>query len=548
MTLAALRQALSDPAIYPDPTTKVEMRETHISLVFLTDRYAYKIKKPVDFGFVNYSTLEKRRRWCEQEVILNRRLSTAVYLDVVALSHDGSTYRFADTGTVVEYAIKMRRLPATATLDVQLKQGAASVSTMTDLARQLAAFHATHPVPVASEPYGTHARVRADWQENFDQTTDAIGRTLSSDQYTHIQQAVMAFLTQRERCFEQRVEAGRIRDCHGDLRAEHIYLEEGALQIIDCIEFNPQFRYIDEVSDMAFLAMDLDRLGFAAEAHVFVRAYVEASGDTTLYRVLDFYRCYRAYVRGKVRSFLLQDAAAHRELSRLQRDAEQCFTLAGRYAQRLTRPLLIMTTGLMGTGKSTIAQGVAEALDCRLFSSDRLRKERAGLSPETPQQVPFGAGLYSASTSEATYATLAELARSALQQGESVVVDAAFSKQAQRTLIQRVAAEIGAECYLLDCVAPEAVIRERLEQRMRTPGSISDGRWRIFRQFQRQYEPVQASGPELNDMDYIRLDTTQPVERCVQQALAEIQAGRSAAERGGASTFAAATAHSKPGL
>ena len=183
MTLAALRQALSDPAIYPDPTTKVEMCETHISLVFLTDRYAYKIKKSVDFGFVDYSTLEKRRRWCEQEVILNRRLSTTVYLDVVALSHDGSTYRFAaDTGTVVEYAVKMRRLPATATLDVQLKQGAASVSTMTDLARQLAAFHATHPVPVASEPYGTHARVRADWQENFDQTTDAIGRTLSSDQ------------------------------------------------------------------------------------------------------------------------------------------------------------------------------------------------------------------------------------------------------------------------------------------------------------------------------------------------------------------------------
>jgi len=200
---------------------------------------------------------------------------------------------------------------------------------------------------------------------------------------------------------------------------------------------------------------------------------------------LDFYRCYRAYVRGKVRSFLLQDAAAHRDLSRLQRDAEWCFTLAGRYAQRLTRPLLIMTTGLMGTGKSTIAQGVAEALDCRLFSSDRLRKECAGLSPETPQRVPFGAGLYSASTSKETYAALAELARSALQQGESVVVDAAFSKQAQRTLSQRVAAEIGAECYLLDCVAPEAVIRERLEQRVRTPGSISDGRWRIFRQFQR---------------------------------------------------------------
>ncbi len=532
MTLSALRQAFTDPSTYPEPTTTVEMHETHISLVFLTDQYAYKIKKPVEFGFVDYSTLEKRRTLCEQEVILNRRLSTHVYLDVVALSHDGAHYRFGDTGTVVEYAVKMRRLPAAATLEARLKQGAVSRSTLTDLARQLAAFHAAHPVPVATEPYGTHERVRADWQENFDQTADAIGLTLSSDRYRHIQQAVLGFLTQREAWFNQRVEAGRIRDCHGDLRAEHIYLEEGALQIIDCIEFNPQFRYIDGVSDIAFLAMDLERLGFPAEAGAFVQVYVEASEDTALYRLLDFYRCYRAYVRGKVRSFLLQDAAPHRDLSRLQRDAEWCFTLAGRYAQRLTRPRLIMTTGLIGTGKSTIAQGVAEALDLRYFSSDRLRKERAGLAPETPQRVAFGADLYSAATSEQTYDALADLSRTALQQGESVVVDAAFSKRAQRALIQGVAAAVGAECYLLDCVAPEAVIRERLEQRMRMPGSISDGRWAIFPQFKREYEPVQASGPDLNNMGYIRLDTTQPVERCIQQALAEIQEGRSADDPG----------------
>ncbi|MCH9662985.1 MAG: AAA family ATPase, partial [Gammaproteobacteria bacterium] len=491
MTLAALRQALSDPGLYPEPTSAVEVRETHISLVFLTDQYAYKIKKPVGLGFVDYSTLEKRRELCEQEVLLNRRLSTDVYLDVVPLTYDGTQYRFDDTGPVVEYAVKMRRLAAPSTLESQLQEGLSCVAALRNLARQIAAFHATHLVPTATEGYGTHARVRADWQENFSQTEDAIGRTLSSDQYNRIEQAVMTFLIEREGWFDQRVEAGRIRDCHGDLRAEHIYVEEGTLQIIDCIEFNPHFRYIDGVSEVAFLAMDLERLGFPSDADTFVRAYVEASGDITLYRLLDFYRCYRAYVRGKVRTFLLQDAAPHRDLSHLQRDAEWCFALADRYAQRLHQPLLMMTTGLIGTGKSTIAQGVSTALDLRLISSDRLRKEQAGLAPETPQREAFGAGLYSPATSAQTYDTLADLARTALQQGESVMLDAAFSKRAQRALMQDVATDVGAECYLLDCVATEAVIRDRLEQRMRTPGSISDGRWAIFPQFQRQYEPVE---------------------------------------------------------
>ena len=205
MTWSALRQALSDPSIYPDPTTTVETRETHISLVFLTDHYAYKIKKPVALGFVDYSTLEKRQAWCEQEINLNRRLSTTVYLDVVPLHHDGSNYSFANIGTVAEYAVKMRRLPATATLETQLKNGTASDTALTDLAHQLAAFHANHPVPAAPEPYGSYDRILADWQENFDQTADAVDRTLSSDCYTNIQQIVMAFLSQRQAWFDERV-------------------------------------------------------------------------------------------------------------------------------------------------------------------------------------------------------------------------------------------------------------------------------------------------------------------------------------------------------
>jgi predicted kinase len=186
-----------------------------------------------------------------------------------------------------------------------------------------------------------------------------------------------------------------------------------------------------------------------------------------------------------------------------------------------------MTTGLIGTGKSTIAEGVAAALALRLLSSDRIRKARAGLAPETPQRVAYGAGLYSAATSAQTYETLAALARAALQQGESVMVDAAFPKQAQRELLQAVAVEVGAECHLIECLVPETVIRERLEQRVRQPGTISDGRWAIFPQFQQNYEPVQ----EMKGACHIRLDATQPIESCIEQALAAIQKGRAEYDR-----------------
>ena len=241
-----------------------------------------------------------------------------------------------------------------------------------------------------------------------------------------------------------------------------------------------------------------------------------------LYRLLDFYRCYRAYVRGKVTSIRLHEAPPPQERTGLERQATHCFILAARYAARLTRPLLIMTTGLIGSGKSSVAEGVAQALGFQVFSSDWVRKERAGLQPETPQRVAYGAGIYGTSASRGTYDVLADLAREALLHGRSVVLDAAFSKQAERQRMATLADEVGADLFLLECLAPEDVIRHRLETRVRAPESISDGRWEIFPQFQRDYEPVQ----EIEPACHIRLDTTQCIELCVQQALAAIQEGR----------------------
>jgi aminoglycoside phosphotransferase family enzyme/predicted kinase len=522
MEVAVLREVLQDPAVYPEPTTTIEVRETHISLVFLTDRYAYKVKKPVNLGFLDFSTLDQRHFYCEQELTLNRRLTSGVYLEVMALHQDNQRYTFGDHGPIAEYAVKMRRLAPDRSLESLLQRDEVTAAMIQALARQLVTFHANHSLAMSPESYGTLERVRADWEENFAQTADSIGRTLSLQTYKQIQQAVTTFTTRHAAWFAQRVQEGRIRDCHGDLRAEHIYFEPGQMQIIDCIEFNQQFRYIDVTSEVAFLAVDLERLGAPAMAHRFVRAYVQDSGDVSMYRLLDFYRCYRAYVRGKVTDIRLQAGPPPELRAHLQRRAESYFALAAQYADRLTRPLLLFTTGLIASGKSTVADGIATALDLDLFSSDRVRKEMAGITPETCQRAAYGANLYSAAATQRTYDALADLARQALGQGDSVILDASFAKRTERQRMAALAQEMRAQCCVLECWAPEATLRARLRARERLPTSISDAREEILDQFQRDYEPVQAD----EGTSCVRLDTTQGVEQCVQQALATIQEQR----------------------
>jgi aminoglycoside phosphotransferase family enzyme len=393
MTRTAEYEVLQQPDIYPEATSKVEVYETHISWVYLTDRYVYKIKKPLDLGFLDFSTLERRRFFFEQELALNRRLSTDVYLDVIPIHQSDHHVNFNSDGAVVDYAVKMRRLSEAHALHTMLRRGPLSEALMTALAERLTAFHRAHPLPSSEEVYGTLEHVRADWEENFVQTADHIGQTLSQAAYDRIQYAVNTFMYHHADWFAQRVEAARIRDCHGDLRAEHIYVDQGAFQIIDCIEFNHRFRYIDVASEVAFLAMDLDRLGAPDEARQFVQAYVLASGDAEIYRLLEFYCCYRAYVRGKVISMRLQTAPPDERVS-LKRRAETYFSKAACYASRLIQPMVLLTTGLIGTGKSTIANQMATVLDLEVFSSDHVRKRLAGASSQSSPGAGYGQGLY----------------------------------------------------------------------------------------------------------------------------------------------------------
>jgi predicted kinase len=238
--------------------------------------------------------------------------------------------------------------------------------------------------------------------------------------------------------------------------------------------------------------------------------------------LLDFYRCYRAYVRGKVTHLRLQASPPPAPRSQLQRRAQSHFTLARSYAEHLTRPLLLLMTGLIASGKSTVAEGIATALDLDLFSSDHVRKELVGIAPETSQRAAYGAGLYSAAATQRTYDALADLAHQALRRGESVILDASFAKQAERRRMAALARELDAQCCVLECWAPEVTLQARLKARERVPSPVSDAREEILSQFQRDYEPIRADEGTYR----VRLDTTQNTEQCVQQALAAIQEQR----------------------
>ena len=331
----AFIDALLRPEAYPDRPSHVSMRQTHISWLFFTDRFVYKIKKPVDFGFLDFTTLEARQKFCQDEVRLNRRLAPAVYLGVVDIKEQGGALHFGGPGITIDYAVHMRRLPEERMLPALLAKREITPDTMQHLARLIADFHARADTGGEIDRDGSLEVILANWQENFTQTRPFLGFPLPQEAYDKIRTRVLDFCRLRAPLFAQRIANGRIRDGHGDLRAEHICLTE-PIAIFDCIEFNHRFRYGDVAADVAFLAMDLDERGYPELARTFVEAYVDHSGDHALLDVLDFYKCYRAFVRAKVECFRLDDPTVTAAEKRAAlRAAQRYGQLAARYADAL---------------------------------------------------------------------------------------------------------------------------------------------------------------------------------------------------------------------
>lgn len=329
--LSELIQALLDPRAYPEPPRQITLMQTQMSLVFLADDHVYKVKKPVDLGYVDYTSLKKRLFYCQREVELNRRLCPDVYQGVVAITRRGDIIEVGGDGRVIEYAVKMRRLPQEMMMDVRLADGKVTPEMVAGVAVKLAGFHAEAETGKGISVFGDVSTIIENTEENFSQTEKYLDRTITPERYRRIKSYTATFISDNSPLFTKRVEEGRIKDCHGDLHAAHVCFEDG-IRIFDCIEFNDRFRYCDVASEVAFLAMDLDNYGQKTLSGHFVQAYVTQSHDRELTALLDFYKCYRAYVRGKVEGFKLDDPhIPTEEKARILAAARGYFELAESY-------------------------------------------------------------------------------------------------------------------------------------------------------------------------------------------------------------------------
>jgi uncharacterized protein len=331
--LPPLIQALLHPQAYPEPPSQVELAQTQISYVLLADDYVYKIKKPVDMGFLDYSTLEKRLILCRKEVELNRRLCPDVYLGVVSITNDNGQYRIEGKGRIEEYAVKMRRLPQDAMMDALLVKNKVTSQMVTDVAKLVAGFHEKAATGGEINRLGGIEAVIKNTSENFDQTEKYFGVIILPETFHRIKNYTEEFIEANTPLFRKRTAEGRIRDCHGDLHSNHICFYKG-ICIYDCIEFIDRLRYTDVAAEIAFLAMDLDHYRRADLSKIFVDTYVEASGDKELLKLLNFYKCYRAYVRGKVTCFQYDDPhIPDKEKDKIIAAAASYFRLAESYIE-----------------------------------------------------------------------------------------------------------------------------------------------------------------------------------------------------------------------
>ena len=498
MDHAELVEALKDPAFYDPPVERVEFIQTHISSVFLTGEKVYKLKKPVNFGFLDFSTVELRKLNCEAEVELNRRLAPEVYLGVEPITRHGDRLRIGGKGEPVDWLVVMRQLDGELLGGAVLERGELTESHIDQLVQQLVPFYEKARTGEGIDQWGTLEAVKYNTDENFMQTREYMGKLITRQRYEHIRDWTNEFFELHTELFERRVAEGRIRESHGDLHLDNIFFQDPPI-IFDCIEFNERFRSGDVAVDLAFLAMDLDFRGRPDLAQRLVDGYVAASGDQGLLELLDFYKCYRAYVRGKISCFTAADPALDAiQRRRWKNQARHYFGLAYRYAGGEDRPSFVVLYGLMGSGKTNIARYLRETFGWHLLSTDAVRKQVAGVGENTRVYVPYNEGLYSPEMNRRTYEEVCRRAENLLQAGFPVAVDGAFKRQVERQPVIELAQRAGARLLFLETTCEPEEQRRRLERRQEHD-TRSDGRVEIMDQQRSEFEGPNPEAAELFD-------------------------------------------------
>ncbi len=511
---------LRDRASYPHGPDEIREVHTHASLVFIVPPFVYKIKKPVNFGFLDFSTLEKRRHFCEREVALNSRLAPGIYLGVEAITRQGDGFAFGGEGPAIEYAIRMIRMDPEGFLDVRLENGTAGEAEMERVAGTLAEFYQSQkPDPEIAE-WGTIEKLRISTDENFSQTGSFIGTTLSQAAFDAIRAFTNGCYEGRRELFRQRVEQGWIRDCHGDLHLDHIHPTDDALHIYDCIEFNDRFRHLDVASDVAFLAMDLDYHGRPDLGSFVVRRVAGLLGNPEMAALMDFYQCYRAYVRGKVESLhSVVELADDGERAAAAANARRYFQLALQYAVCGSRPLALVFMGRVASGKSALAGRMARELGWRLLSSDERRKTLAGVPPHQRGDAASRAFLYSSIMTGRTYDSIIRDALESLRGGHGVILDATFSNRALRKTLQDTLADY--QVHWIVTQVDDATARERLRLREQQSDVVSDAR----REDQEFLDSAFDPPDELPVHARRVVDTNQPADEVLRLLLVAMAAG-----------------------
>jgi hypothetical protein len=520
MTHSQLIETMKMVNFYPHNPAEVELIETHISYVFIAGDIVYKVKKPVSFDFLDFTSLEKRKFYCEEELRLNKRLAPDTYLDVVAISRDSQGNITLGKGIeIIDYAVRMKKLPADRMLKTLFFKGLVDKIIMDNVAEKIADFHQQAQTGGHIDAMGGIKNIRHNQEENFAETVNYINITIPEYQYKFIKDYVNKFLFEKKALFKKRVTDHKIRDGHGDLHLEHICVADEII-IFDCIEFNERFRCGDVAEDVAFLTMDLDFNGYPQHADTFVQSYIKHSGDADLLTLLNFYRCYYAYVRGKVTSLRLdQKEIPEDERLQITKNAAQYFDLAYTYAARLDKPALILTAGLMGSGKSYQACALAARLGAEIIRTDLLRKELFNIKYLDRRYEDFGQGIYSDDTSRLVYDKVYDLAGQKIKQGKAVIIDASFKKRVERQKAMQLAQKFGVHFYILECTCSDEIVKNRLEKRIQENDNASDGRWELFQEQKNDFDAIN----EVAANCYFKIDTSANPEITRQEIIRKIK-------------------------
>jgi aminoglycoside phosphotransferase family enzyme/predicted kinase len=481
--LPPLLQQMQQPDFYSHPVKEpMEVLQTHASYVVLTGDFAYKIKKSVNFVFFDYSTLEKRRHFCQEELRMNRPLAPEIYLEVLPVTRSQHQYRLDGEGEPVEYVLKMRQFPQEMLWSHLFERGELTLELMEALGQTVAKFHQQAQTNEYIRSFGEPAKIGEAFAENYRQSQPYIGRGQTQQQFDETQQFSDRFLAQERDLLQQRQENHWIREVHGDLHLKNICLWDGKVRLFDRIEFNEEFRFVDVMYDIGFVVMDLEARGRIDLANAFLNTYIEQTGDWEGLQVLPLYLSRQAYVRAKVTSFLLDDAAVpEEEKKKAKETAANYYRLAWDYTQTHNGQIILMS-GLSGSGKTTVARRVARELGAIHIRSDAVRKHLAGMG----LNERGGDELYSPQMSEKTYQRLFELGKKLVTRGWPVILDAKYDRAALRQPAIAWCEAQGMPLQILHCHAPIEVLRDRLTARV---GDISDATPELLERQQETTEP-----------------------------------------------------------